>query len=98
MFRLKIQNFAPKSIYEMSSRDPSLIEDIYSFQREELLELLRSLSSRHEPLSVHGNILLWADDIPRVLEKMKNRNHFSRKERHALTEAGFNLELMYPGL
>ena len=82
----------------METRDPSRVEDIYGFQRDELLDLLRSLSSRHEPLVIHGNIMLWADDIPRVLEKIKNRNHFSRKERHALMEAGFNLDLLYPGV
>ena len=73
-------------------------EDIYVYQREELLELLRTLASRHEPLVINGEIMLRPDDIYRVLEKLHNRSHFSRKERHALTEAGFNLEQIYPGL
>ena len=74
------------------------IEDLYSYQRAELFELLLSLSGRHEPLVVNGEILLRPDDIPRTLEKMRNLNHFSRREKHALTEAGFSVELMYPGL
>jgi hypothetical protein len=73
-------------------------DDTYFYQREELLSFLKSLAARHEPLVVHEDILLRPDDIYRLLEKIRNRHHFSRKERHALSEAGFNLNQIYPGL
>ena len=73
-------------------------DDIYFYQREELAGLLKSLANRHEPLMINGEVALFADEIYRVLEKINQKHHFSRKERHALTEAGFNLEQIHPGL
>ena len=73
-------------------------DDIYYSQREELKGLLQSLASSHESLIVRDEVLLRPDDIHRLLEKLKNQNHLSRKERHAVTEAGFDLSQIYPGL
>ena len=73
-------------------------DDIYFYQREELKGLLQSLADSHESLVVRDEILLRPDDIHRLLEKLKNQNHLSRKERHAVAEAGFNLSQIYPGL
>lgn len=73
-------------------------EDTYAAQREELLVLLKTCLDKNEPLEVHGRTLLRHDDITSVLQKIKNRHHFSRRERAAITEAGFALEKIYPGL
>ena len=71
-------------------------EDIYAYQRSELLDLLKSLASRHAPLIANGEIVLCPDDVYVVLQKINNRHHFSRREKHALTEAGFNLSQLFP--
>ena len=73
-------------------------EDIYAYQRSELLELLKSLASRHDPLVANGQKLLWPDEIYVILQKINQKHHFSRKERHALIEAGFDLNQLFPGL
>ncbi len=70
--------------------------DLYAYQREELLRLLKDLSSRHEGLSTRGEMLLTAEEIPRILERIRQRHHFSRKERHALSEAGFDMHNLFP--
>lgn len=71
-------------------------QDIYAYQREELMRLLIGLSARHEGLSTRGETLLSAEEIPRIIERIRQRHHFSRKERHALTEAGFDMQHLYP--
>ncbi len=73
-----------------------LIEDIYAAQREELLALLKGLSRRNEPLVVHGKARLTADDLARVLQKLRHGFGFSRTERSALTDAGFDLDELFP--
>ncbi len=75
---------------------PKPQEDIYAYQRSELLDLLKTLADRHEPLVANGEILLRPDDVYVILQKIHNHNHFSRKEKHALTEAGFNLPKLFP--
>ena len=76
----------------------SLRDETYSAQREELLELLRDRVRRNETLRTQGGMVLTSDEMGIVLQKIKNGHSFSRKERAALTEAGFNLEWLYPDL
>jgi hypothetical protein len=72
-------------------------EDIYAAQRDELLTLLRKMKSTGEGLVVHGRAVLSSDDAAAVLQKLGRGLGFSRRERSALTEAGFDLESLYPG-
>lgn len=74
------------------------IEDIYAAQRDELLGLLRDCMGRNEPLRVHGKTVLSYDDIPTLLQKIKNRLPFSRREREGLIEAGFAVARLFPNL
>lgn len=71
-------------------------EDIYAAQRDELLTLLSRLSSSNEPLTVHGNALLTPDEMSIIIVKIKNKHHFSRKERAGLIEAGFDVDHLFP--
>lgn len=73
-------------------------DDIYYAQRQELQELLTSCAKKHAPLVALDRILLKPDEIYTVLHKINQRNHFSDKERRALSEAGFNLGLLFPEL
>ena len=77
--------------------DP-LLDDIYGAQREELLSLLKSHAARNEPLVVHGQARLTPDDMSVLLQKIKRRIGFSRRERSSLTDAGFDLDRLFPGL
>ncbi len=73
-------------------------DDIYAYQRSELLSVLMDCTKRNIPLSGLGEILLRVDEIFTLLHKINQRNHFSRKEQHALVTAGFNPELLFPEL
>ncbi len=75
-----------------------VVQDLYAYQREELIRMLTGLSSGHEHLTVNGEITLWADQIPKVIEKIRQKQHFSRRERQALIAAGFDLDKLYPEL
>jgi hypothetical protein len=72
-------------------------EDIYAAQREEFLALLRRMKSTGEPLVVHGQRRLTADDAAAVLQKLGRGFGFSRRERDALSDAGFDLPKLFPG-
>jgi hypothetical protein len=80
------------------SEETPVSEDIYAAQRDELMKLLKRLSAAHEPLVVHGRPALVADEVMGVLTKIRRDFGFSRKERMALTEAGFDLENLFPKL
>lgn len=71
--------------------------DVYAAQREELLALLQRMKRGGEPLVVHGEARLTADEAAVVLQKLSRRAGFSRKERAALSDAGFDLQRLYPG-
>lgn len=71
--------------------------DLYAAQRDELLRLLGGLMRRNEPLVVHDRARLTPDDLARVLQKLRNGYGFSRTERTALVDAGFDLDRLYPG-
>lgn len=71
--------------------------DLYAAQRDELLRLLGGLMRRNEPLVVHDRARLTPDDLARVLQKLRNGYGFSRTERAALVDAGFDLDRLYPG-
>ncbi len=73
-------------------------EDIYAAQREELMVLLRRMKASGEPLILHGEMRLTCDDAVAVLQKLGRDLPFSRRERTALTEAGFDLERLFPRL
>jgi hypothetical protein len=75
---------------------PSVSEDTYAFQREELLTLLQRLSKTNESLVIHGVERLTADDAAHVLHKVRQRSAFSSRERRALTDAGFSLHALFP--
>jgi len=70
--------------------------DVYAAQREELIALLKSGVANNEPLRVHDKTRLSSDEMAVVLQKVKNGYGFSRKERGALTEAGFALDKLFP--
>ncbi len=72
--------------------------DTYSAQREEMIALLKACLNKNEPLCVHEKPLLTPDDMYLILYKIKQNIGFSRKERNALTEAGFHLDQIYPDL
>lgn len=78
------------------SRDAESPVDVYAAQREELMSTLIGLSRRNEPLRVHEKNRLTPDDIVRVLQKIRHGYGFSRTERTALTDAGFDLERLFP--
>ncbi len=73
-------------------------EDVYAAQRDELLSVLKGCMSRNEPLRVHERNVLSQDDIPALLQKIKNRLPFSRREKDALSEAGFAVARLFPKL
>ncbi len=73
-------------------------EDVYAAQRDELMRLLRDCMECNEPLRVHGKVVLSNDDIPTLLQKIKNRLPFSRREREGLVEAGFAVARLFPRL
>jgi len=75
-----------------------LFDETYAAQREELLQLLRERVRTNENLRTQAGTVLTSDEMGMILQKIKNRHAFSRRERLALTEAGFNLEWLYPGL
>ncbi len=72
--------------------------DAYAAQREELLGRLKKCLAANEPFTVLERPRLTPDDIAVILQKFKNGYGFSRKERSALTEAGFRLEKLFPDL
>lgn len=72
--------------------------DIYAAQREELMGRLKKCLAANEPFTVLERPRLTPDDIAVILQKLKNGYGFSRKERSALTEAGFHLEKLFPNL
>lgn len=78
-------------------RSPSDDTDLYAYQREELLSRLSALARGNDSLVVHGRERLCNDDIVRVLQKIRQGYGFSRREREALTDAGFALDRLYPG-
>ena len=78
--------------------DEETIEDIYAAQREELMELLRRLKASGDSLVIHGQPRLTWEDAASVLKKLKRGSGFSRREHSALTEAGFDLTNLFPGL
>ena len=71
-------------------------EDVYAAQREELMALLRRLMKTGESLVVHGEVRLTTDDAAVLLQKFRRGFGFSRKERTALSDAGFNLDALFP--
>lgn len=71
--------------------------DLYAYQREELLSHLKQLFDAHAPWVVHGRALLDPDDIARLRQKIRQGYGFSRRERAALTEAGFHVDALFPG-
>ncbi len=71
--------------------------DLYAYQREELLSRLQRLFDDHAPWVVHGRALLDPDDIARLRQKIRQGYGFSRRERTALTEAGFQIDALFPG-
>lgn len=73
-------------------------EDIYAAQRDELLALLKGCMERNEPLRVHERKVLSQDDIPALLQKLRHKLPFSRREREALADAGFAVARLYPNL
>jgi hypothetical protein len=73
-------------------------EDIYAAQREELMDLLRRLKTSGDSLVVHGEPRSTWEDAASVLKKLKRGYGFSRRESAALTEAGFDLPKLFPGL
>lgn len=77
---------------------PMNTRDLYAAQREELLTLLTRLFRGNEPLRVHEVTRLTPDDIARVLSKIRQGYGFSRTERAALTDAGFDLDRLFPDL
>lgn len=81
---------------ETEAGETQPLEDIYMAQREELMSLLRTCVKTNEPLRVHQKIALMPDEMSVVLQKIRNGYGFSRKERTALTEAGFLLDKMFP--
>ncbi len=70
--------------------------DVYAAQREELMVLLRRMKQSGEPLVVHGENRLSSDDAAVILRKLKRDFAFSRRERLALIDAGFDLEHLFP--
>jgi hypothetical protein len=73
-------------------------EDVYAAQRQELLDALTACLREHRPFTAIGRPVLGRDDIPALLQKIKHEHPFSRKERNALKEAGFQVEKLYPKL
>lgn len=71
--------------------------DLYAYQREELLSRLKELFDAHAPWVVHGRALLDPDDIARLRQKIRHGYGFSRRERSALTDAGFHVDALFPG-
>lgn len=71
--------------------------DLYAYQRDELLSRLQKLFDDHAPWVVHGQALLDPDDIARLRQKIRQGHGFSRRERTALTEAGFRVDALFPG-
>lgn len=77
--------------------DDSGPSDLYAFQRDELLTRLKGLCDAHEPWVVHGDLRLTPDDLARLLFKIRQGYGFSRRERCAMTDAGFQVDHLFPG-
>ena len=75
----------------------SFSDDTYAAQREEFLELIKSLAADNRSLVVHGEERLTTDDLVRVRQKIKNGYGFSSREVTAFTDAGFLLDKIFPG-
>jgi len=73
-------------------------EDIYGYQREELLSTLKDCWDRNEPLVVWGKPVLTPDAINRIFQKIKQHYPFSSRERTALQDAGYNIDALFPNL
>lgn len=73
-------------------------DDTYAAQRDELLRLLKTCLDGNGPLRVHEKPVLIPDEIYVILQKIKHSHPFSRKERQALEEAGFQIDKLYPDL
>ena len=71
--------------------------DLYAYQRDELLSLLKKLFNAHEPWVVHGAPRLTPDDLARLLFKIRQGYGFSRRERSTMEDAGFQVERLFPG-
>lgn len=78
----------------MSSTD----DDLYAYQRDELMALLDRLSRSNEPLIVHGIQRMTSDDATRLKHKIRQGSFFSEREKKALNEAGFNVQSLFPNL
>lgn len=74
------------------------LEDIYAFQREELLGLLQRLTKKNESFLIHGVERLTPDEAAHILHKIRQGSVFSGRERRALSEAGFDLPSLFPTL
>jgi hypothetical protein len=81
-----------------AAKAPVVRDEAYAAQREELTTLLKSCAAKNEPLRAYDKRVLTPDDISTVLHKLRHNLAFSRKERAALSEAGFDVEQMYPDL
>lgn len=73
-------------------------DDLYAYQREELLALLERLSRSNEPLVVHGIQRMTSDDATRLRHKIRQKSFFSDREKKVLNEAGFNVQALFPNL
>ncbi|MBK8871727.1 MAG: hypothetical protein IPN19_12025 [Elusimicrobia bacterium] len=51
-------------------------DDLYAYQREELLALLERLSRSNEPLVVHGIQRMTSDDATRLRHKIRQKSFF----------------------
>jgi hypothetical protein len=80
------------------SKPRTVRDETYAAQREELVQLLTARVRTNEILRTQGGMVLTSDEMGIILMKIKNDHPFSRKERAALTEAGFNLQWLYPDL
>ena len=75
-----------------------MAEDVYAAQREELMSLLTRMKRTGEGLLLHGEPRLNSDDAAVILQKLSRGHSFSRRERAALTDAGFDLPALFPGV
>lgn len=75
-----------------------MIDNMYLAQEQELIALLKHCAAQNEPLCVLEEAVLSSDEAQGILVKIKQRHHFSRKEKHALIHAGFNIEKIFPDL
>jgi hypothetical protein len=82
----------------MPDDETSPAEDLYAAQRAELMTLLLQMKKTGEGLVIHGEPRLTSDDATAILQKLGRGAAFSRRERAALSDAGFNLPGLYPDL